>query len=187
METERCQQRHSEPEPQFQVFVKVLTGSTRTLLVDSMCSIHLLKMNLQNLVGLPVDNQRLIYAGRQLEDGRLLKDYKIGKESTLHLILRMRGGMYVDSSGREGLRPYIPLTVHAGDQMLHLTLMDYELTLSAFVAALINTAAPQHELLRRMAVSRILIDDVPLCSESPDTDKLDAYGITADTIVRLEM
>lgn len=78
-----------------QLFVKTLTGKTVSIEVEEGESIEDVKAKIAEKEGIPPEQQRLIFGGQQLQDQKTLKDYDVGDDATLHLVLRLRGGMGV--------------------------------------------------------------------------------------------
>ena len=100
----------------FQIHVKTLTGKTIPLQVTSWSMVLDVKRLIQDKEGIPPCQQRLIFDGRQLEDDRLLREYKIQPKSMLFLNLRLRGGMYEESSAQGGLpKTFTVMTPSGGE------------------------------------------------------------------------
>jgi ubiquitin len=94
-----------------QIYVKTLTGATIMIKVDPEDTIESLKLKIEVNKGPSPNHQRLIYAGRQLEDGHTLSDYDIQKDSTIHLVLRLRGmiSTFTSSDTNDHLVGYLML------------------------------------------------------------------------------
>ena len=168
-----------------QVHVKSLIGRTTTVRARWDDTVYTLKRRIRDVDGIPEDQQRLVFAGAQLDDDRTLHDCRVWDGATVHQILRLRGGMFHPSSGRSGMHPSIEtevrlavradapcarLSVHGGITVTRL------LDLVAF-------ALPQviHKLrddeLRALPDARLTLCGVPLVCRDPDATTLADLGV----------
>ena len=101
-----------------QVFVNTLTGKSITLNLDYSDTINAVKLKIQAIDGIPPDQQRLIFEGSQLEDEWTVANYYIENEGTLHLVLRLRGGMFDESSAQSGMPKTFTLVSQKGEHTI---------------------------------------------------------------------
>ncbi len=156
--------------------IVMMTGRMVTIKTACHETIEDVKERLQEVEGIPIDQQRLVYMGKQLDDERTLSDYNIGRNAELHLVLRLRGGMYHSTSGHSGLhksffldvslpfkRGSFQLYVHGGNTIKELT-------------DIIVKASNDLGRINQVKGCALFIDNIPLASEDPNTDTLEKIG-----------
>jgi ubiquitin len=147
-----------------QLFVKTLTGKTVSIEVEEGESIEDVKAKIAEKEGIPPEQQRLIFGGQQLQDAKTLDDYNVGDDATLHLVLRLRGGLKaIQKMVASGSKPVDEAFVKS--HLSGLTDEDREL-MNAFVAQSRDGGEKESEaVLVRRALFRI--GKVPMKTDSP--------------------
>ena len=152
-----------------QLFVKTLTGKTVSIEVEEGESIEDVKAKIAEKEGIPPEQQRLIFGGQQLQDSKTLDDYDVGDDATLHLVLRLRGGIVDKLLGKEAMQVDEDFVKQ---NLQGLTEEDREL-MNRFIAVSRETVeeeAPDNLVPVRRALYRI--GDAPKRIESPMADAI---------------
>jgi len=120
----------TRPSGSMEIYVKTLTGKTFALFVEPFLTVKELKEMIVDKEGVPPCHQRIVFGPNQLEDGKTLSDYNILNKSVLHLVLRLRGGMFHPSSGINGI---IGFEQVENSFRIPMTLLGQQVTLSLAV------------------------------------------------------
>jgi ubiquitin-large subunit ribosomal protein L40e len=165
-----------------EVFMRYLTGTSWCIKTNSYETIMDMMLRNQESQGIPPDQQRLVFAGTSLEPEHTLAHYNIQEGAVIHVIMRLRGGMYHASSGHSDLYKSFPLEVCYSPSEKPVTILVHGgITISKFCDTILRAVASIGRAHNDALNTHILIDMVPLASCSPDTDTLNSIGLSAES------